>query len=75
MTEHPLSTCMCMHALCIYFDLCQLRELDQSREGKECHPSVKFSEITQLLVEFFVAKDHLSDGVLFLLKASQLTKV
>ena len=28
---------------------------------------VQFTEITQLLLEFFVVKDHLTDGVLFLL--------
>ena len=27
---------------------------------------VQFTEITQLLLEFFVVKDHLTDGVLFL---------
>ena len=33
-----------------------------------CSPGyIQFTEITQLLVEFIVVKDHLSDGVFFLL--------
>ena len=44
---------------------------DNRTVAKLCFPFlliwVQFTEITPLLVEFFVVKDHLRDGVLFLL--------
>ena len=38
-----------------------------SRAWERGYTWVQFTEITQLLLELFVVKDHLTDGVLFLL--------